>query len=518
MKKILCALLIVLLLPVNVVYPLALEDLSVTINDFTNGAGKVIETFSGDSIVTTSVTASAPSTDNAIVVVTAIYKGTELININLNHTTVSTYATTEIKNTYDISKIPEATSIKVMVWDKDSISDIVSPKTLVRQDVRDLVFGALQSSSDHYESNINAGMNTVLFELHWNSFYVSDGQKNTSYINRRKEELENIKSLGYKVMLGLGTQYTPSWIYNYENSRFVNQYGDSYTTTEVGDTAVNAVFNNAMRDKLEEYMADVAQEFGNDFDIVRLGLMRYGELGYPNQSFNGKTNSYWAFDDIAQGKKSGLPEGLDVCPVPGWIPGSPSPNGEAYSFANWYMDSLLNYQNWQIDTCDKYFDSEMAVLYPSWGMRTGQLEQAIAGNLSASTSAEKNGEVQRGFDFERLVMAIDNPDVIVYCTWIDANPEWTNNDDQTVPSESNNFSPVHYLAYYAKKNPLKLKVMGENTGGGNLSNMTLCFERMKKYDIDGIMWAFEKDLYDNTAPTLSNYASYIADYIEFANK
>ncbi|MDD4688609.1 MAG: hypothetical protein PHE51_02550 [Eubacteriales bacterium] len=517
MKKLLCLLLaICIVLPLCPVY--ARDELSITINDFANAVGGKIETFSADSIVTASVTASNPSSvEDGIIIVTAIYNGDTLFDIQLTHGSISPYATTEVRNTYNTTNLPEATSIKVMVWGKNSNVGIVPSKTIYRQDNRPLVFGALQSSADHYAANLDAGMNTVLLELSWNSFYISEGQKNTSYINRKKEELENMRSLGYKVMLGLGTQYTPDWIYNYANSRYKNQYGDVYTTTTIGDTCINAVFNNLIRQKIESYMADISSELGSDFDIVRLGLARYGEIGYPHPTFNGKTNSYWAFDDIAQGKTAGLPQGITVCPTVGWKPGNPSPNGEAYAFTNWYFDALLNYQTWQIDTCEKYFTGEMAMLYPSWGTRTGQVEKAIAVNLNGSTAPEKNGEVQRGFDFEKLIMGLDNPKVIVYCTWIDANAEWTYNDDQTIPSESNNFSPVHYMAYYAKKNPHNLKIMGENTGGGTLANMQLCFDRMKKYDLDGIMWAFENDLYDNKTPVLADYSNMIKDYIEYMN-
>lgn len=377
------------------------------------------------------------------------------------------------------------------------------------------LFGILQQTTTHLQTNWDAGVRVALIGLSWNQFYTSEGILNTAYINTQKADLQRFRDIGFKIMIDFGTQYPPSWIYNYPNSRFVNQYGDPYTTTASGDLGVNAVFNNVMREKISDYVHDVFTELGTDFDMVRLGWMRYGEIGYPGQSINGHSNSYWAFDPYAQGQLQGLPDGIPVCPVPGWIPGTASANHtNAIQFAEWYLNALLNYQSWQVNLVRQYTEeAELNILYPSWGLREGQLTNAENVDLAGTTSPEQNGELQRGFDFKRLIMNITDPKAIVYCTWIDANPAWASGDDQEVPTTSNNFTPVHYMAYYAKKNPLKLKVMGENTGGGGLSAMELTFSQMKKYGLEGLMWAFEPDLYDGVAPVLSDYKNFIEDFI-----
>lgn len=494
------------------------DTFSVIESSFKKGT-RVATAFSPDDVVTGSAKLyNGTNAEERAIYVLAVYSGNLLSGLFIDMPEDGTVGVGEYETlsaTVDLSDYPGADTIKAFVWDgPDTQEPITKEETLEQGEQKDYVFGILQSKQQNFKTNLDAGMNTVLFELSWNGFYSADGVKNTSYINEKKALLYDMYDKGYEVMLGLGTQYSPSWIYNYPNSRYKNQYGDEYNTTEIGDTAVNAVFNSAIRDKLEEYVDDVFEEFGTDFSIVRLGWMRYGEIGFPNQNYNGKTNSWWAFDDIAQGKAQGLPEGIPVCPVPGWIPGTASENNaDARAFAEWYMNALLNYQNWQVDIVSKKVDSRLAILYPSWGMREGQLENAIKGNLAGTTGPEKNGEVQRGFDFARLITGITNPKAIVYCTWIDANPEWTNGDDQEVPTTSNNFSPVHYMAYYAKIHPLKLSVMGENTGGGGMNALNLTFERMKKYELDGIMWAFEPDLYDGSAPVLSDYAAAIANFV-----
>jgi hypothetical protein len=100
--------------------------------------------------------------------------------------------------------------------------------------------------------------------------------------------------------------------------------------------------------------------------------------------------------------------------VPGWTPGNPSPNGEAAKFLDWYLDSLVDYQNWQISSLRATgYNGKIMMLYPSWGIRPGQIEEAVATNLNGTTSVEKNGEIQRGYDFARQVRAIEDPKVVL---------------------------------------------------------------------------------------------------------
>jgi hypothetical protein len=204
--------------------------------------------------------------------------------------------------------------------------------------------------------------------------------------------------------------------------------------------------------------------------------------------------------------------------VPNWKPGQPSANGEARRFINWYLDALVNFQNWQIDlTAELYPNSQLAVMYPGWGIRSSQgwLEQSIAGNLGTDTM--RSGETPIGNDFARQIAAINNPRVVVYCTWIDAPSMWAHNEHETTPGPTNNFTPVQYLAYYTHKHPLDLKLMGENTGGHPLESMSLTFERMRRFDMDGLMWAFERELYGGREgwATIYDFEKYIRDFLEY---
>ena len=43
-----------------------------------------------------------------------------------------------------------------------------------------------------------------------------------------------------------------------------------------------------------------------------------------------------------------LATGMRVCPVPGWVPGNSSPNGEANLFAQWYLNAMVSYMRWSV--------------------------------------------------------------------------------------------------------------------------------------------------------------------------
>jgi hypothetical protein len=234
---------------------------------------------------------------------------------------------------------------------------------------------------------------------------------------------------------------------------------------------------------------------------VRLGGGWYNELNYPPATFRNQANCYWAFDALAQGIKPGLPAGMTACPVPGWKPGESSPDhASARRFLDWYVASLQNYHDWQITTVRQFYAGPLMMMYPSWGIRPGQTESAIAGDLAGHTSPEKNGEIQRGFDFARFIGGIRDPHVGIHCTWLDANPSWS---DET-STDPVRWSPVRFLSSLARQHTPPLIVTGENTGGGGPEVLRLCAERALAFDLKSVFWAFSPDLFDGRPPELKD--------------
>lgn len=365
------------------------------------------------------------------------------------------------------------------------------------------LFGVLQGTQKHSAAGYQAGWRVAVISAAWNALEPERGKINEVEIGKLRDKAEAFRALGYRLQLDLGIQYPPSWIFDFPHSRYRNQFGAGYESNEPGKRMANAVFNQAVRERIRWYIEQVFTQLGTDWDWVRLGGGFYGEVNFPHHAYQGKTNAYWAFDDLAQGRVSGLAKGLEACPVAGWMPGEVSAgNQPARQFLSWYHGALQHYHDWQIRTVRQWYRGEICMLYGSWGIRPGWIEAALAQDLNGSSVGERNGEIATGYDWERMVGGIRDPKVIVYCTWIDA----PRRDCDDAGGNRVRWSPVHWLSSLAAANPLRLKVWGENTGRNTRDSMELTFERVQQFGLMGVMWAFEDDLF--AEPNPRNYATF----------
>jgi len=377
------------------------------------------------------------------------------------------------------------------------------------------LYGVLNSSLEHAIAGRDSGWRVAIISIGWDLFEPKQGVINRAYVDEIARKKQAFRKLGYELQVDFGIQYAPEWVFKLPQGRYRNQYGDEFKTGECGKNVPNVVFNAGVRQAISNYFNEIFIRLGTDWDFVRLGCAKYGELNYPQAKYRGYTNCYWAFDDLAQGKTAGLPSGISPCPVPGWRPGLPSPlHASARTFAGWYLDCLKNYQDWQIATVRRWYGGDLCLLYGSAGLRPDWLESAIIHDLSGITSAEMNGEIQQGYDWTRMIGSLKDPKAIVYCTWIDGTLQnhKTFDDDSRDP---NRWSPVHWQVSLARTNPLKLRVWGENTGRNNRETMRATFEYLKRYNLMGVMWAFEPDLFADPNP---NDCATFADYAEFIRR
>lgn len=323
---------------------------------------------------------------------------------------------------------------------------------------------------------------------------------NTSYVERKKEELQNLREAGFDVIVGLNFHDTLLWVHeNYPDSYYVDQFGRRWTginfdndhSSDNGDA--NLVFNRRLRGLVESYTERVFSALGTDFWVVRAGGGRYGELTYPPASFRGKNNLYWANGENAQ--RSAAEAGIE-----GWRPGEPSPDGLARRILRWYLDSLAGFQNWQVRTVrEAGYSGRILLLYPGWGIRPGQIGKAIVTDLDGSTSAEVNGKVHRGHDFARQARAIEDERVTVTTTWLDADASGDESRDPRL------WSPVNYLSSLAESHLLDLKVYGENTGQGDEAAMALTIRQMRHHGLTGMGWYNQRELFSVRYATLAEY-------------
>jgi hypothetical protein len=360
------------------------------------------------------------------------------------------------------------------------------------------LWSVIGNTGEHLAAERTIGIQAKVFRFSWRNFAPTETTISQSYVTRKLTELADLRQAGFKVILDLGFHDTPAWIHqNYPDSRYVNQYGDAYSANgEIDSGDANLVFNPALRQAAATYIQAVFATLGTDFVAVRLGGGRWGELTYPPATYASHSNVYWGFDAGAQSQSL----------VPGWVPGQAAPQGQDRIFLAWYHDALVDFQNWQITTVRQSYAGALMMLYPSWGIRPGQIDLALATHLNGSTSAEINGEIQRGFDFARQIAAITDPNVIVTTTWLDADMSADSRNDPRY------WSPVKYLASLANAHPLGLRLYGENTGQGSAATMEMTAGQMHRYSLLGMAWYREEEFFTGTYATLTDYQTVIATF------
>lgn len=372
------------------------------------------------------------------------------------------------------------------------------------------LYGVVQSDPQRVLSDRQAGIGARTLDLAWDAYETADGVWNEAYLEAKRREYGAAVAAGFEVVLDLGLQYPPAWLLEQPDSRFIDQHGTPFVSEEPGSSQINAVFNQRMRDYQARYVRQVFAGLGAQPFAVRLGWGWYGEFGYPPTADG--ANSYWAFDAAAQGAAPGLPAGMQPSPVPGWrplppgTPPTPELQEDARRFLEWYLDSLTHYHGWQIALMREMYGGRLFMLYPSFGVRPGQLEAAVQGGLAGQTAPELNAEIQRGFDFARFVADIRDPLVAPYTTWLDADG-WFVNDLVANPKY---WSPVHYLSELARAHPLELELWGENTGNNSLEALYTCFVRVRQFGLRGMFWAFNGDLYEGGEVSVDDYGRFIS--------
>lgn len=354
-----------------------------------------------------------------------------------------------------------------------------------------LLLSVIGNTGTNLRAEQDAGIGAKVLRISWRDYMPSEDHTSEAYVQSKRAEISELQREGFQVVVDLGLHDPPKWLHkNYANSYYVNQYGQKYLGDgPIDNGEANLVFNLNLRAAAESYLKRIFSDLGTDFVAVRLGGGRWGELTYPPAKYEAHNNCYWGFDANA----------LKQSPVPGWIPGQPAPAQEAARFLNWYLDTLVGFQNWQVSAVRQSYLGTIMMLYPSWGIRPGQLEEAVNHGLRGSTSAEINGEIQRGFDFARQVRAISDAGIVVSTTWLDADSSGDSTADQRV------WSPVKYLSSLASSHPLKLQLHGENTGQGDVRAMRASAQQMVRYNLIGMSWYREEELMSGRYATLADY-------------
>ncbi|NMO90663.1 hypothetical protein [Actinomycetospora sp. TBRC 11914] len=258
-------------------------------------------------------------------------------------------------------------------------------------------FGVLGSSCapDRVAALRDAGATTAVTELQWAQAEPAPGVVDRAYLASARSRVEACAAGGLRVVLGLGLHNPPAWVLGLPSAGYRDQDGRSSSSGEA-----DLVFSAAARDAALGYLRAVAAAgVPERADAVRL----VGELGYPSAEPGATGPAFWAFDDAAQGGP-GRAAGVDPSPMPGWVPGSATWQGEAVDadaaarWYDWYTSSLADSVVWLADALRGLgFGGELHVPLAGRGVLPQDRAAAVAGLLDGR--ADPDGALGKGLDY-----------------------------------------------------------------------------------------------------------------------
>ncbi|NAZ77807.1 hypothetical protein GTQ99_20690 [Kineococcus sp. T13] len=339
--------------------------------------------------------------------------------------------------------------------------------------------GLVGPGAEDASSLAGAGLNAVVVQAAWDRAQPTAGAPlDRAHVAELRARIAEHRARGLSVVLDLGLQYTPAWVFRIPGARFVDQYGNAWSADVAsGEEVADAVWNPRIRAAQASYVAALARALGRASTYaVRVGGLLTGELRLPGDVSGGApVGSWWAFSPGAQASS----------PVPGHRPGvsAASPTADGL-FLRHYLSSVVDYQDFLVRTVAGAFDGDLQLMYPSYGVRPGDEAAAVAVGLRRRAS--RYSELVQGVDFARLVQRVGvyrSHDArrrhVVYSTWLDG-PEFGTSDRDA--------SPVAYLARLARA--VGAPVGGENTASSASDERALrrCQERARALGLAGLMW------------------------------
>ncbi len=398
------------------------------------------------------------------------------------------------------------------------------------------VFGTLLSDTRYIARDYAAGVRASELELGWSRYEPRDGVFSDptvagSYAYTMRQALWALRAAGMKVILGVGLQYPPDWVFSYPGSRYVDQRG------VVAPGYVNLTFSQTLRAKAEAYIARVNADLGlNSFWAVRVGSGPQVEVLLPQETGGGGADSYWAYDADAQGAAGDRPATIPANPYPGWQPGQTSYAGQPFSTAqvgqwlDWYLFAVMDGVNWQIAAYKRLgYTGYIHVAMPGWGTRPREYATAVAHYLNGAGDGLRT--LGRGAVWDRDIDKIaDRRNVVIDISSVDDSSSSVAGgaanlcrpDDGAVRLDDPRilqWSSTRWLAYNARRDGLP--VIGETPDKGSATPanpygprmMRAAAALMQACGLQGLQWAFDGNLYDGTSGvTARDYAAVIARY------
>ena len=216
-----------------------------------------------------------------------------------------------------------------------------------------------------------------MINLMWNQWEPEQGSFDSAYISQQAATVAEYLSAGWTVAVDVGLQYPPSWALALPYGQLVDQDGNASGTPDYE-------FSAAVRAAAAAYISSVVSSL-TGVSYYRIGLSTSGEMLYPPAP----DNQWWAFSPLAQGSASGLAPGVGAAPMPGWVPGTTTWDGEPVtqamvrSWYDWYLGALINAHTWEIDSFRQAgYQGLLQYVMPGVGALPYLYQERIAGDLA----------------------------------------------------------------------------------------------------------------------------------------
>ncbi|MCT4354019.1 beta-galactosidase [Streptomyces sp. Je 1-79] len=389
-------------------------------------------------------------------------------------------------------------------------------------------FGTLQTESEEARAEYKNGLRVAHLQIDWDRFEPEQDVFDEAYVDEIKDRIESFHDAGLRIEAGLGLHHPPDWLAKaYPWAVYVNQFGEHSAWTP------NIVFSHSVRFEAEQYLTEVKHRIGlEDFWALRIGVNESGEFSYPTPvSQEREQGEYWAFDDNAQSTSPDTDRPVSVAqnPYPGWRPGDRTYRGEAFTeqqaraWYDWYLASLADAVNWQIGVYTALgHTGQLKVLIPGTGHLPADQQAAVAARLGATDSARLVG---RGVAFFETIGMIQHQSnvVLVSTALVDGTGKPRDNEcrpgdaavDVRAPDERTvrDWSSTRWVTAVARAEGFD-RLSGESAGpqvaAYHPGVMDTAARQMASCGLEGLMWAFDQNLYDGTpGSSLADYAAMI---------
>lgn len=392
-------------------------------------------------------------------------------------------------------------------------------------------FGTLQSMPEKARLERSNGIQVAEMQISWERYEIREGEYSSEYLESVRSELNRFQKAGLLVEVSLGLNRAPGWLYEkYPEAAYVNQHGERVTETP------NMVFSQAVREKTQRYLDRLARVIGlENFWAIRVGVSASGEFTYPSGGPDRPDEEayFWAFDENAQSRaRAGRPSTVTANPFPGWKPGQRTYQGKTFTedqvrkWYDWYLRALSDAVNWQIKFYRSLgYDGFLKVLVPGLGYYPQTYRLAVSHHLEA-TADSRLIALGAGF-YLTLGQVRDRRNVqIVPTSLVDGTGEPRNNGclpsdrqvDVLAPSRQvqDQWSSTRWVSRIARRYGFAL--LNGESAGIHVSPyypgvMTDAAHQMKSCGLQGLMWAFDRNLYDGTqGSSLADYSAVISRY------